>query len=226
MIGVMVADDNPIVRAALVGVLAATDGMRVVAQAQNGHEALALASRLRPTVTLLDHRMPTADGLSVVSELAAQSAVLVVTSDSQENLILSMLSRGARGYLVHGHFDTNDLVRAVGTVAAGGAWLCPEAALVVMSAVREQAERVAERRRQSERAYVLQRRYGLTMRERDILAMLSQGLSNAAIAHRLQLAEKTVKNHLSHIFVKLAVRNRAEARIVWAEAERPQARTV
>jgi DNA-binding NarL/FixJ family response regulator len=219
MIGVLVADDNPIVRAAMAGVLAAAEGIQVVAQAHDGREALALALRLRPAVTLLDYRMPVADGLSVVSALAERTAVLVVTSDSREDLILSMLSRGARGYLVHGQFDANDLVRAVGAVAAGRAWLCPDAAAVVMSAMRKEAERGAERRRRTERAHALQRRYGLTLRERDILAMLSLGLSNAAIAHRLQLAEKTVKNHLSHIFAKLAVSNRAEARTVWAQAE-------
>lgn len=216
MIDVLVVDDNPIVRAAMCAFLDASDGVRVVGEACNGHEALAAAQRLNPAVTLLDHRMPIADGLSVLGELALHTTVLVLTSDSGEELITAMLRGGARGYLVHGQFDPPDLLRAVQAVAAGRGWLSPAAASVATSLFRSQAEQEREQRERAERRRAAQTRYGITRRERDVLTLLSQGLSNASIAVRLGLTEKTVKNHLSQIFAKLRVSSRTEAVIVWA----------
>ncbi|MEU0156549.1 response regulator transcription factor [Micromonospora fulviviridis] len=216
MIDVMVVDDNPIVRAALVGVLAAARDIHVVAQAGNGQEALALARKLRPAVTLLDYRMPIADGLSVVTALAEHTCVLALTSDSSDDIIRGMLLGGARGYLVHGQFEPPDLERAVRAVAAGQGWLSPTAASVATSVLRSHAERDRERRLRAERIRAMQARFGLTARERDVLNLVSLGLSNAAIANRLDLTEKTVKNHLNHAFAKLQVTNRTEAMIVWS----------
>lgn len=220
MIEVLIVDDNPIVRAALAGFLDSAEEVRVVAQAGHGQEALALARRLRPTVTLLDQRMPIADGLSVVTALAQHTSVLALTSDTSEELIRSMLRGGARGYLVHGHFDPPDLLRAVRAVAAGQGWLSPAAASVAVSALREEVERDHERRLRAERMHTVQGRFGLTARERDVLNLVGQGLSNAVIAHRLDLTEKTVKNHLNHIFAKLQVSNRTEAVVVWSGDKR------
>jgi DNA-binding NarL/FixJ family response regulator len=204
-ITVLVVDDNPIVREALHGFLDASDGVRVVGEAGNGQEALALALRHRPDVTLLDYRMPIADGLSIVGELARHTAVLALTSDASPDVIASMLRGGARGYLVHGHFDPPDLLRAVLAVAAGQGWLSPVAASVATSALREQGD--VERARAG---------FGLTDRERDVLDLLSAGLSNAAIAERLRLTEKTVKNHLYNMFAKLQVSSRTEAVVRWS----------
>src|SRR3954447_6900362 len=102
MIAVLMVDDNPIVRAAIRTFLGTADDIRVVGEAPDGRTALASAQRLRPTVTLLDHRMPIADGLSVIAALAEHSSVLVLTSDADPELIAGMLRGGARGYLVHG----------------------------------------------------------------------------------------------------------------------------
>lgn len=215
MIDVLIADDNPIVRAALRGYLDSTDEVRVVAEASNGQEALAAARRSRPTVTLLDHRMPIADGLSVVTALSQHTAVLVLTSDTSEDLIRSMLRGGARGYLVHGEFEPPDLLRAVLAVAGGQGWLSPVAASVAATALREAGERDRERHQRAAREQAALGRFGLTARERDVLNLLCQGLSNAVIAHRLALTEKTVKNHLNHIFGKLQVSSRTEAVVVW-----------
>jgi DNA-binding NarL/FixJ family response regulator len=215
VIDVLIVDDNPIVRAALRGYLDSTEEVRVVAEAGNGQEALAAVRRFRPTVTLLDHRMPIADGLSVVSALAQYTSVLALTSDASDDLIMSMLRNGARGYLVHGQFDPPDLLRAVLAVAGGHGWLSPVAASVAASALRDQVERDREQRVLAERQQAAQGRFGLTIRERDVLALLCQGLSNAAIAHRLTLTEKTVKNHLNHIFAKLQVTSRTEAVVRW-----------
>jgi DNA-binding NarL/FixJ family response regulator len=211
MIEVLIVDDNPIVRAALRGYLDGVDGVRVVAEAADGHEAIAHARILRPDVTLLDHRMPVADGLSALGELSRLSGVLVITSDAGADLIGRMLRGGARGYLVHGAFDPDELRRAVLAVAAGHGWLSPVAAAVATATVRAQAsqESLVERQEQT------LARFRLTRRERDVLDLLAEGLSNAAIAHRLLLTEKTVKNHLHHIFTKLGVHGRMEAVLLW-----------
>jgi DNA-binding NarL/FixJ family response regulator len=201
-IDVLVVDDNPIMRGALIGILAADEQVRVVGEAANGREALTLARQLQPMVILLDHRMPIADGLSVVGALAQLAGVLVLTSTEEPEVITAMLRQGARGYLVHGEFEPNDLVRAVRQVVGGRGWLSPIAASVAASMARGQA---APRRPD----------VGLTDRELEVVTLLCQGLSNAAMAEHLWLTEKTVKNHLNHIFAKLGVRNRTEAVVRW-----------
>ena len=215
MITVLVADDNPTVRATLRVLLQAQPGISVVGEAADGRQALALARRLRPQVTLLDHRMPVADGLSVVEDVAAHSAVLVLTGSAEIELIGPMLRGGARGYLVYGHFDPADLVPAIRAVAAGQGWLTPAAASVATDALREAhaRERAVEARVEGLRA--VRRRYGLSEREREVVDLLCEGLSNGAIAERLGLSEKTVKNHLAHVFAKLDVASRAEAMVRW-----------
>ncbi|NAS21239.1 response regulator [Herbidospora sp. NEAU-GS84] len=215
VIDVLIVDDNPIVRAAMSAFLDADDRVRMVGEASNGHEGLAAARRLRPTVTLLDHRMPIADGLSVVSEMGLYTKVLALTSDYTEDVIASMLRGGVRGYLVHGQFDPPELLRAVLAVAEGRGWLSPVAASVATSLVRGQAERDQEQRERAERRHTVQTRFGITRREREVLNLLAQGLSNASIAIRLGLTEKTVKNHLNSVFGKLNVSSRTEAVLVW-----------
>lgn len=215
MIDIMIVDESPIVRAALKGFLSSNDEIRVVAEAGDGREALTLARRLRPTVTLLDHRMPVADGLSVIEALAEESAVLVLTSDDDPELIAGMLRGGAQGYLVHGQFDPPELLRAVLSVAAGLGWLSPVAASVAASALRDQVARERARHREAEQERLARKRFGLTEREEEVLDLLCQGLSNASIAQRLVLTEKTVKNHLHHIFTKLQVSSRTEAVVRW-----------
>jgi len=215
MIDVLIVDDNPIVRSAIRGFLSGSDDVRVVGEASDGRTAVATAQRLRPTVTLLDHRMPIADGLSVISLLAEHTSVLVMTSDSDPDLIAGMLRGGARGYLVHGEFDPPELMRAVLAVAAGRGWLSPVVASVTISALREQA---AEDRVENDRGNRLRREregYGLTRREEEVLDLICAGHSNAAIGRRLLVTEKTVKNHLNHIFTKLGATNRTEAAMRW-----------
>jgi DNA-binding NarL/FixJ family response regulator len=215
-ISVLVVDDNPIVRAALRGFLDGTDAVRVIAEAGDGREALATARRMRPTVTLLDHRMPIADGLTVITDLSSYSLVLVLTSDADPQLVASMLRGGASGYLVHGEFEPADLLRAVRAVAAGHGWLSPVAAAVAAATLRSQLTHEQSQAAEAERLKHIRGSYGLTHREQDVLALLSEGLSNAAIARRLVLTEKTVKNHLNHIFIKLQVTNRTHAILRWS----------
>jgi DNA-binding NarL/FixJ family response regulator len=215
MTGVLIVDDNPIVRAALRLYLDDAGEVRIVAEACDGREALAAVRRFHPEVTLLDHRMPVADGLSVIRELAERTAVLVLTSDSSADLIRDMLRAGARGYLVHGEFDPPELLRAVKAAAAGQGWLSPTAASVAAAELREHESREhADHERQAERLRA-RARFGLTRREQDILVLVCEGLPNAVIARRLALAEKTVKNHLHHVFAKMQVGTRTEAVARW-----------
>jgi len=134
-------------------------------------------------------------------------------------LISAMLRRGARGYLVHGAFDPPELLRAVLAVAGGQGWLSPVAASAVASALREQAARERAERERVERERAHRDRYGLTEREREVLELVCRGMSNASVAGRLGLTEKTVKNHLNHVFTKLGARNRTEAVVRWTGSE-------
>jgi DNA-binding NarL/FixJ family response regulator len=126
-----------------------------------------------------------------------------------------MLRGGARGYLVHGEFDPPELLRAVRAVADGQGWLSPIAASVAASEVRQQVSREQSARDKRDARQLARERFGLTQREQDVLVLLCEGLSNAAIARQLALAEKTVKNHLHHAFAKLQVGSRTEAVARW-----------
>lgn len=215
MIEVVIVDDNPVVRAAVRGFLAGQEDVRVVAEAADGRAALHLVRRHRPRVTLLDYRMPVADGLSVIDALAEHTHVLVLTSDTGAEIVAGMLRGGARGYLVWGQFDPPDLLRAIREVAAGSSWLSPTAASVAAAAFREQVDRERADRERAVHREASRHRFGLSRREEEVLELLGAGLPNAVIGRRLGLTEKTVKNHLNHIFAKLGVRNRTEAVVRW-----------
>ncbi len=215
MIDLIVVDDNPVVRAAVHAFLAGQDEVRVVAEAGDGRAAVHLVRRHQPHVTLLDYRMPVADGLSVITALAEHTRVLVLTSDTGAEIVSGMLRGGARGYLVWGQFEPPDLLRAIREVAAGNSWLSPVAASVAASAFREQDARDrAEQERAAHRS-AAQQQHGISRREEEVLDLLGAGLSNAVIGHRLGLTEKTVKNHLAAVFAKLGVRSRTEAMVRW-----------
>lgn len=215
MITVLVADDNTVARATLRALLEAEPDISVVAEAGDGASALATVRRIRPQVTVLDHHMPIATGLSVVADISAHSAVLVLTGSDDEDLIAPMLAGGARGYLVYGGFHPDDLIRAVRAVAAGEGWLIPAAVRVATGAVRAEHQRSqrVQARRADRRAY--QESFGLSEREVEVIGLVTGGLSNAAIAARLGLSDKTVKNHLSSVFAKLGVTSRTEALARW-----------
>jgi DNA-binding NarL/FixJ family response regulator len=213
MIEILIVDDNPFVRESLRAVLDGLDDTRVVGEASDGHQALQLAARLRPTVILLDHRMPRADGLSVVASLSRYSPVLVLTGDNRAELVAAMLRGGARGYLVYGRFEPEDLARAIRAVAGGEAWLSPGAALVATTALRRSHGPGAQV--PSLPGHTPE----LSLREQDVMNLLCLGLSNAAIGELLDLSEKTIKNHLHRIFGKLGVASRAEAVVRWIRQE-------
>ncbi len=199
-IDVLVAHPEPEGRAAIRHLLHC-DGVRVVALTGDRAEMVTEAARLRPAVVVVDERLSGPDGART---LALQSKIVLLTAETDPHAIGRLLHGPAFGYLVYDYFDPTDLLPAVRAVAGGLAWLSPPAAAVATAQMRESALPPAPDRD-------VAGDHRLTGREREVLQLLCQGLSNAAIATTLELAEKTVKNHLNHIFTKLDVHNRVEA---------------
>jgi len=200
---VLVADDNAVVRAVLRDMLHPGTGVRLTGEAADGQQALDAARRLKPDVTLLDHRMPLRDGLSVVVAISEHSKVLMLTRISDDALVLEAVRAGALGFLVHGQFSPAELVQAIHAVAGGEAHLSPSAARALMTAVRERPPGQAPDP------------HGLSPRERQIMDLMVAGEPNSGISARLGIAEKTVRNQVSQIYRKLNVRNRAQAVVYW-----------
>lgn len=208
MIQVLVADDEAMVRAGVLSILASDKEIEVVAEAADGRQAVELARAHRPDVALLDIRMPVLDGLAAASEIAKVARVIVLTTFGQDDYIASALGGGAAGFLLKAS-DPRELLTAVHAVAAGAAYLSPAVAHRVIRNYRDVGASTAQAR---------QRIAVLTERERDVLALLGAGHSNAEIARTLHIVEGTVKAHVSAILDKLAARNRVQAAILAYEA--------
>jgi DNA-binding NarL/FixJ family response regulator len=194
-IRVVLADDHPIVREGLRGMLAAEPGIEVVAEAASGAEAVAVAARYRPDVVLMDLRMPGGDGVTATSEILAATPgarVVVLTTYETDTDIVRAVEAGAVGYLLK---DTPvaELGQAIRAAARGETVLAPSVARRLVSHVRQP------------------RRDVLSGRETEVLALVAQGLTNAEIGQRLSIAEATVKTHLIRLFGKLGVNDRTAA---------------
>lgn len=198
-IKVVIADDHPIVRNGLRDLLSSVDGIRVVAEATTGRQAVQQALRHRPDVLLMDLQMPDLNGIAATREVvgtAPNVAVLVLTMFEDDESVLSAMRAGARGYLLKGG-PQEDIIQAVRGVATGGAFFGQNIAgrVIDLLAAPPPAQAFPD----------------LTPRELDVLSLIATGLGNASIARRLQLAPKTVSNHISNIFTKLQVNDRSEA---------------
>jgi DNA-binding NarL/FixJ family response regulator len=201
-IRVLVVDDQSMVRAGFRRLLSSEEGIEVVAEAGNGQEAIEKAARFHPTVILMDIRMPELDGLEATRRiLAADRAarVLILTTFDLDEYVYEALRAGASGFVLKDD-PAEQLIAAVRTVAAGDALLSP----AVTKQVIKQFLRVPrpEPPRELEE---------LTAREREILRLIADGLSNAEIGDQLFISETTVKTHVTHIFQKLGLRDRVQA---------------
>lgn len=206
-IRVLLADDHTAIRSGLRLILDGCDDIEVVGEARDGAVAIAQARSLRPDVTLMDVRMPGTDGIAATREIVANgwSRVLVLTSFEIDEYVVGALGAGADGYLVK-TIDAGPLADAVRRVAAGEAVLSPEVTRRVITGfvATERPPTVDERSTLPS---------DLTDREREILAALGEGLSNADIASSLFIAESTVKTHVSRILTKLGCTTRVQAAI-------------
>ena len=198
---VVIADDQPMMRAGFKAVLEATGDIEVVAEAANGAEAVAAAQRHAPDVVLMDVRMPEMDGIEATRRLPRQR-VLILTTFGLDEYIIAALRAGASGFLLK-DAPTAQVVDAVRAVAAGDAVLSP-------AVTRQLLDQVGRRLP----AAVAREDEGLgqlTEREREVLRMLAAGLSNAEIADALVVSEATVKSHVSNLLGKLELRDRVQA---------------
>jgi DNA-binding NarL/FixJ family response regulator len=200
-ITVVIADDHPVVRNGLRALVDSLPGLTVVGEATDGESAVREAQLLRPDVVVMDVRMPGTDGLEATRRITAAvpgTAVLVLTMYEDDDTVFAAMRAGARGYLLKGA-DQAEIDRALRATAAGEAIFGPGVAARVLGYF-------ASPRPAAEAPFP-----ELTPREREILDRVAAGERNGAIARALQLAPKTVSNHLSSIFTKLAVADRAEA---------------
>ncbi|MEA9985164.1 MULTISPECIES: response regulator transcription factor [Subtercola] len=212
MIRVVVADDQQLIRAGFSALLQNEADIDVVGQAATGTEVVEAVTRLRPDVVLMDIRMPAGDGLWATEQIVADPAlaethIIIVTTFELDEYVGRAIRAGASGFLVK---DTEpvELIRAVRVVAAGDALLSP-------SVTRRLLERVAAGLRDGSQVPQLD---SLTDREREVLALVGEGLTNAEIAGRLFLSPLTVKTHVSRTMSKLAARDRAQLVVAAYEA--------
>lgn len=201
MIRVLVADDHGVLRDGLGRVIEAQDDMALVGVAADGAEAIERCRETGPDVVLMDLEMPVLDGIGATRAIVAEMpsvTVLVLTSFSDRHRITAALDAGAVGYLLK-DAAADDVVRGIRAAAEGGSPLDPRAARALLDA-----------------AAAPDPLAGLSPRERDVLALLLEGLPNKLIARRLGITEKTVKTHLTSVFRTIGVTDRVQA-VLWAE---------
>jgi len=203
-IRVLVADDQMLVRAGFTALLNAQDGIEVVGEADNGEEALRLATELLPDVVLMDIRMPVLDGLAATRRIAAEPRlgnvrIVVLTTFELDEYVFEAMRAGATGFLVK-HTEPADLVRAVRVVARGDALLSPGVTKRLVAEFAARAKPPPTSRPFTE----------LTEREREVLMLVAEGLTNAEIAIRLFMSPDTARTHVSRILLKLGARDRTQ----------------
>lgn len=209
MIRVLIADDNAVIRGGVRALLETAEGIEVCGEAANGREAVQEAERCAPDVILLDIRMPVMDGVKAAEALSGRFKVMMLTYSDDEPMVVAAIRAGAVGYLVHGRFDPDELERAVRDLADGRQVLSPAVAPVVFGALRREAAGPPAA------DGPVHDRDGLTEREVEVMELIARGRSNPAIAQELFISEKTVKNHIRHIYDKLGAANRSEAMARW-----------
>jgi DNA-binding NarL/FixJ family response regulator len=202
----VVVDDEALVRAGFRMMLDAQPDIEVVGEAGDGRQAVEVARRLAPDVVLMDIRMPGLDGIDATRLLASSTRVVILTTYELDQYVFEALAAGASGFLLK-HVLPEDLVQAVRVVAAGEALLAP-------SVTRRLIEEFARRPAPALRGPAPPELGSLTEREREVLALLARGLTNAEIARRLHVGDATVKTHVARVLDKLDLRDRVQAVIL------------
>lgn len=210
-IRVVVADDQALVRAGFVALLDAQGGIEVVAEAATGAQALAAAREHRPDVVLMDIRMPELDGLAATRQIAADPGladvrVVVLTTFELDEYVFEAMRAGASGFLVK-HSEPSELVRAVRVVAEGDALLSPSVTRRLLAEYSTHAKQPAESGLDE-----------LTDREREVMALVAEGLTNAEIGARLFMSPATARTHVSRILTKLSARDRTQLVVIAYES--------
>jgi DNA-binding NarL/FixJ family response regulator len=208
-IRILVADDHAVYRAGLRAVLGSEPDMEVVGEAATGKEVVERAAELRPHVILMDIQMPGINGIEATRRILDANlglGVVVLTMFEDDDSVFSAMRAGARGYVLKGA-DPSEILKVVRAVASGEAHFGPEIARRLVGFFS------APKPASPEEAFP-----ELTVRERDILDLIAQGHSNAKIAARLFVSPNTVRNHITHIFAKLQVADRAQAIVRAREA--------
>jgi DNA-binding NarL/FixJ family response regulator len=204
MIRVLLVDDQELVRTGLRGILRTQFGFDVVGECSDGSEVVAAVESLAPDVVLMDVRMPVMDGVQATRELRARDGsppVLALTTFDDDEVLAGVLRAGASGFILKG-VSAEDLQRAVREVAEGGAFLDPAVTGRVLAIYRTAAPRAGSGDAALD---------ALSAREREVLALIGQGKTNAEIAATLFVGEGTVKTHINRVFAKLSLRDRAAA---------------
>jgi two-component system nitrate/nitrite response regulator NarL len=200
---VVLADGNPLQRLGLRAVFGNDPRIRVVAEAGTGPEAVALAAHHAPGVLVMHLHPGGAAGLAALALIGRSTPVLALSALAERGLVSGAVLAGARSYLVHGFFGQQELIDAVLGTAAGGSFLSPPAAAVLVDRVH--GAPALDSGQAGE----------LTRREREVLALMAEGLSNGQIAKRLTISGKTVKNHVHHVYKRLNAASREEAVALW-----------
>jgi len=196
-IRVLIVDDHAVVRSGLAAFLLATDDLELVGEASSGEEAVRRCAQLKPDVVLMDLVMPQMDGAAAtraIREACPHVQVIALTSFKEDNLVQAALQAGAIGYLLK-NVSADELANAIRAAKAGRPTLAPEAAQVLIHSATKPPSPG----------------HDLTDREREVLALLVEGLNNVEIADRLVVSRSTIKFHVSSIFSKLGVTSRTEA---------------
>ncbi|MFC5197426.1 MULTISPECIES: response regulator transcription factor [Streptomyces] len=221
---VLVADDNPVVRAGLAALLGGQPDIEVVAQAANGEDAVTAATAHPPDVVLLDVRMPGTDGLTALPDLARLAPVMMLTYSREPEVVAEASRRGAVGYLVHGEFTTAELLTEVRDVGRRPRVL-PDS-LGVSYEPNEISSHLqpfvgqSSKARPGQGARLRHRApnrldFDLSSREVEVMDLIAAGMNNRQIAAACFISEKTVKNHINRIFAKLHSSSRSEAIARW-----------
>jgi DNA-binding NarL/FixJ family response regulator len=203
VIRILVADDQPLVRAGIRRVVEADSTLAVAGEAADGHEAVALTRALKPDVVLMDIRMPILDGIEDPTRLVegeTTARILILTTFGLDEYVLGALRAGASGFVLK-EAPREEIVEAIHVVARGDALIAPAVTRTVI-------EELGRRPARTDLAAKLD---ALTPREREVLDLLAQGMSNAEIAAALVVGEGTVKTHVAHLLAKLGARDRVQA---------------